>query len=55
MLILFQGGKVTSGLSVLRSKDSNYKGSDAAGSSMGRIGVMLRVGEMVFVVMKMIM
>nr|GFD31063.1 hypothetical protein [Tanacetum cinerariifolium] len=31
-------GKVTSGLSVLRLKDSNCKGGDAAGSGMGRIG-----------------
>nr|GEY36517.1 hypothetical protein [Tanacetum cinerariifolium] len=40
------GGKVTSGLSTLRSIDSNYKGGDAAGSGMGRMGVMLGVGEM---------
>nr|GEY37262.1 reverse transcriptase domain-containing protein [Tanacetum cinerariifolium] len=32
------GGKVTLGLSALRSKDSNYKDGDAAGSGMGRIG-----------------
>nr|GFD36691.1 hypothetical protein [Tanacetum cinerariifolium] len=38
MLNLFRGGKVTSGLSALRSKDSNYKGGDAVGSGMGRIG-----------------
>nr|GFB66071.1 hypothetical protein [Tanacetum cinerariifolium] len=38
MLNLFQGGKVTSGLSALRSEDSNCKGGDAAGSGMGRIG-----------------
>nr|GFA91474.1 hypothetical protein [Tanacetum cinerariifolium] len=38
MLNLFQGGKVTSDLSALRSKDSNCKGGDAAGSGMGRIG-----------------
>nr|GFD22609.1 hypothetical protein [Tanacetum cinerariifolium] len=38
MLNLFRGGKVTSGLSALRSEDSNCKGGDAAGSGMGRIG-----------------
>nr|GEZ22495.1 hypothetical protein [Tanacetum cinerariifolium] len=38
MLNLFQGGKVTSGLSTLRSEDSNCKGGDAAGNGMGRIG-----------------
>nr|GFC45267.1 hypothetical protein [Tanacetum cinerariifolium] len=38
MLNLFRGGKVTSGLSALRSKDSNCKGGDAACSGMGRIG-----------------
>nr|GFC92718.1 hypothetical protein [Tanacetum cinerariifolium] len=38
MLNLFQDGKVTSGLSALRSKDSNCKGGDAVGSGMGRIG-----------------
>nr|GFC72101.1 hypothetical protein [Tanacetum cinerariifolium] len=38
MLNLFRCGKVTSGLSALRSKDSNCKGDDAAGISMGRIG-----------------
>nr|GFA01584.1 hypothetical protein [Tanacetum cinerariifolium] len=38
MLNLFRGGKVTSGLSALRSKDSNYKGGDEAGSGMRRIG-----------------
>nr|GFC00908.1 hypothetical protein [Tanacetum cinerariifolium] len=37
MLNLFQGGKVTSGLSTLWSEDSNCKGGDAAGSGMGRI------------------
>nr|GEZ95588.1 hypothetical protein [Tanacetum cinerariifolium] len=37
MLNLYRGGKVTSGLSALRSEDSNCKGSDAAGSGMGRI------------------
>nr|GEY51911.1 hypothetical protein [Tanacetum cinerariifolium] len=37
MLNLFQGGMVTSGLSALRSKDSNCKGGDAAGSGMRRI------------------
>nr|GFC35963.1 hypothetical protein [Tanacetum cinerariifolium] len=36
MLNLFRGGKVTSGLSALRSEDSNCKGGDAtAGSSSG--------------------
>nr|GFD40391.1 hypothetical protein [Tanacetum cinerariifolium] len=35
---LFRGGKVTSGLSALRSEDSKCKGSDAAGSGMGRTG-----------------
>nr|GFB61457.1 hypothetical protein [Tanacetum cinerariifolium] len=38
MLNLFRGGKVTSGLSALRSEDSNCKGGDATGSGMGRIG-----------------
>nr|GFA31933.1 hypothetical protein [Tanacetum cinerariifolium] len=38
MLNLFQGGKVTSGLSDLQSEDSNCKGGDAAGSGMRRIG-----------------
>nr|GFD40900.1 hypothetical protein [Tanacetum cinerariifolium] len=38
MLNLFRGGKVTSGLSALRSKDSNCKGGDTAGSGIGRIG-----------------
>nr|GFD22923.1 hypothetical protein [Tanacetum cinerariifolium] len=38
MLNLFQGGKVTSGLSALQLEDINYKGGDAAGSGMGRIG-----------------
>nr|GFC11453.1 hypothetical protein [Tanacetum cinerariifolium] len=38
MLNFFRGGKVTSGLSALWSEDSNYKGGDAAGSGMGRIG-----------------
>nr|GFD33872.1 hypothetical protein [Tanacetum cinerariifolium] len=38
MLNLFRGGKVTSGLSALRSEDSNCNGGDAAGSGMGRIG-----------------
>nr|GFB00947.1 hypothetical protein [Tanacetum cinerariifolium]GFB01745.1 hypothetical protein [Tanacetum cinerariifolium] len=37
MLNLFQGGKVTSSLSALRSEDSNCNGGDAAGSGMGRI------------------
>nr|GFC35557.1 hypothetical protein [Tanacetum cinerariifolium] len=38
MLNLFRGGKVTSGLFALRSKDSNCKGGDVTGSGMGRIG-----------------
>nr|GFC92717.1 hypothetical protein [Tanacetum cinerariifolium] len=38
MLNLFRGGKVTSGLSALRSEDSNYKGGNAAVSGMRRIG-----------------
>nr|GEV75802.1 hypothetical protein [Tanacetum cinerariifolium] len=32
-----RGGKVTSGLSALRSEDSNCKGGDAAGGGIGRI------------------
>nr|GEW51272.1 hypothetical protein [Tanacetum cinerariifolium] len=55
MLNLFRGGKVTSGLSALRSEDSNCKGGDTAVSGMGRIGVMLGVREMLFGVMEMIM
>nr|GFC85073.1 hypothetical protein [Tanacetum cinerariifolium] len=38
MINLFQGDKVTSGLSALRSEDSNCKGGDAAGSGMRKIG-----------------
>nr|GFD35138.1 hypothetical protein [Tanacetum cinerariifolium] len=36
-----------------KGQDSNCKGGDAAGSGMGRIGVILGVEEMVFVVMEM--
>ncbi|GKA06606.1 gag-pol polyprotein [Tanacetum coccineum] len=35
---LFRGGKVTSGLSALRSVESRYKGGDEVGSSMGKSG-----------------
>ncbi|GKG55367.1 hypothetical protein Tco_0572007, partial [Tanacetum coccineum] len=45
---LFRGGKVTSGLSALRSVESRCKGGDELGSGMGKSGSVLDDGALIW-------